>query len=177
MAKLVVFSDLHGDKINLQRIIARAESVQAAHILCLGDLGLNRSREVAELIRNSPIPFLLVRGNCDSTWAFAEALLPLPPRYRSIMFEGRTIVMTHGDLFRFWDTCPVSLSPSDIFLYGHTHIAYLYHPFNGPWELNPGSASHPRDQRRCSYALITEEEMIVKEIESDLPLHGLYARF
>jgi len=177
MMNLLVFSDLHGDVDNFRMLLDRYKEEEAGLILCAGDLGLERVGSIMLILRNSHIPFVMVRGNCDSSWAFIEAEVPVPPRYRTITFGSRTIAMTHGDLDTSWQSAPVRLTSSDIFITGHTHIARLDHPAESPWMLNPGSASRPRNSRHCSYAVISDAGIAVKKLKNGKILHELSATF
>jgi uncharacterized protein len=177
MNKLVVFSDLHGDMDMLRMIIARAEKEKADTILCAGDLGIHHSTIIAQMIRSSSIPFLIVRGNCDSPWAFVDVQLPVPPIYRTVDFCSRSILLTHGDRIQSWYDAPAKLSNNDIFIYGHSHVAMLSHSDHTPYILNPGSASRPRDSHEPSFAVISEKDIAIKEILSGLTIHGFSLRF
>ena len=177
MNRFVVFSDLHGDIDMLGMIIARAVKERAESILFAGDLGINHSSLLPHIIKTSPIPFLLVRGNCDSQWAFSEAEMPIPPQYRIVPCGSRTIFMSHGDVFASWRYLPVALSENDIFITGHTHVPLLSHDKSSPWILNPGSASRPRGKWKPSLAIITEKGMDVKEITGGRTIPKLSGRF
>ncbi len=96
MKKLVVFSDLHGDIDMLRMIIARSEKEDADSILCAGDLGIHHSTIIAHMIRTCPIPFVIVRGNCDSPWAFVDVQMPVPPIYLSVDFCSRKSYLPMG---------------------------------------------------------------------------------
>lgn len=172
MNKLVVFSDLHGNIDMLRMIITRSEKEKADLILCAGDLGIHHSTIIAHMIRTSTIPFIIVRGNCDSPWAFVDVQMPVPPVYRTVEFCSRKILLTHGDRISSWNDAPEKLSISDIFIYGHSHVARLEHPEHTPYILNPGSASRPRDQQEPSFAVITEKDISIREIVSGRIIHG-----
>lgn len=177
MKKVVVFSDLHGDVNMLRLIIARAEKEKAELILFAGDLGIHHSTLIVHVIRNSSIPFLLVRGNCDSPWAFVDVQMTIPPRYQKIQFGSRIILATHGDVFSYWKDSPEKLSEEDIFITGHTHVAMLEHEDDSPYLLNPGSASRPRDDQEPSFAVISEKGIFIQEILSGITIKGLSVLF
>jgi len=172
MKKLVVFSDLHGDIDMLRMIIARSEKEDADSILCAGDLGIHHSTIIAHMIRTCSIPFVIVRGNCDSPWAFVDVQMPVPPIYLSVDFCSRKILLTHGDRIPSWDEAPEKLSINDIFIYGHSHVGMLEHSGHTPYILNPGSASRPRDEHEPSFAMITERDISIREIVSGRIIHG-----
>ncbi len=161
----------------LRLIIARAEKEKADLILFVGDLGIHHSTLIVHVIRNSSIPFLLVRGNCDSPWAFVDVQMTIPPRYQKIQFGSRIILATHGDVFSYWKDSPEKLSKEDIFITGHTHVAMLEHEEDSPYLLNPGSASRPRDDQEPSFAVISEKGIFIQEILSGITIKGLSMLF
>jgi len=173
MNRFFVFSDLHGDMGMLRMAIARAEKEQADTILFAGDLGLQHSAMISQFIKLSSIPFLLVSGNCDSPWEFSDMQMVIPPQYRTIPFGSRTIFLSHGHRFGYWKEAPIDLLERDIFITGHTHIPRLNHAEGSPWEVNPGSASRPRSGSEPSYAIITDEEIRIKEIMTGLTIPRL----
>lgn len=172
MNKLVVFSDLHGDVDMLRMIIARSEKEEADFLLFAGDLGIHHSTIIAHMIRTSGIPFMIVRGNCDSPWAFVDVQMPVPPIYLTVDFSSRKILLTHGDRIPSWNDSPEKLSINDIFIFGHSHVAMLEHSIHTPYILNPGSASRPRDQHEPSFAVITEKDISIREIVSGRIIRG-----
>ena len=166
MNRIFVFSDLHGNIDGLKMVLKRADEENCDLIICAGDIGLDRLGSQRDQIRNSRIPMILVRGNCDSAWTFPEAGFPIPPKYTIIEFFQRTVFVTHGDVITDWRAAPVPLSKKDIFISGHSHIAHLEQSSAGPIVLNPGSVSSPRDHRPPSYAVITADEISIKVLRS-----------
>jgi predicted phosphodiesterase len=63
--KLGIFTDVHGDLISLQKVLAALEQMGAEHLVCLGDLVVHgqRPNEVVDLVRTLAIP--VVGGNHD----------------------------------------------------------------------------------------------------------------
>lgn len=166
MDNLLVCSDLHGNIDSLSLLLERIEHEHADALWCAGDVGLDRLGTHREALRSLRIPFLLVRGNCDSPWVFAEYGFNLPPRYLIEKQGNRTLLLTHGDIIRDWRAAPIHLEEHDIFIHGHTHIALLSGRKGSPIILNPGSASSPRDGRAASYAVITHDRIQIKELRS-----------
>ncbi|MGI6433349.1 MAG: metallophosphoesterase family protein [Sphaerochaetaceae bacterium] len=166
MNRIVVCSDVHGDASHLALLLDLLVTEKAQALLCTGDLGLERLGLLKEELFCLPIPLYLVRGNCDQSWQFSHASVALPPRVLSFSFQGRSIVATHGDYIRSWVESPIKLQNNDIFVSGHTHRCELKKVPKGPYVLNPGSLSQPRDHRKPSYAVITEKNLVIKELKS-----------
>ncbi len=173
MERLFVFSDLHGDVTALTILIERAKIEQADHLICTGDVGLERLGLKGEMLFSTGIPISIVRGNCDSPWIFADAGKRIPPQYDSIPFGKRKIFFTHGHLFPNWQAVPITLKEEDIFISGHTHRASLTHPKDSPILLNPGSVSSPRDRKQPSYAIIKRDRISIHELSSGSLLKSL----
>ncbi|MGE0073931.1 MAG: metallophosphoesterase [Sphaerochaetaceae bacterium] len=173
MDRIFVFSDLHGNGDALKMLLSRASEESCDHIICAGDLGLDRLGQHRNLLQGLKIPFSMVRGNCDSVWTFSEAGFSIPPKYTVLNLGNRIVFVTHGDAIPSWYAAPTPLSEKDIFISGHTHIAFVTQTSTGPVVMNPGSASSPRDNRPPSYAVITDREILVKALVSRRVMEAL----
>lgn len=150
-----LISDIHGDRIALEQVLHRLETVHHVdHILCAGDL-IGRGphpEEVVTLFRQLAIP--TVRGNHDD---WPQGLSPenraylksLPLEWRGD-FEGVTIYLCHGKpgnnswgLYRDHTSSTLlnmmlkSLQ-ADVLISGHTHIP-MYERVDRGCVINPGS--------------------------------------
>lgn len=175
MRPWIIFSDLHGDQKRLEQLLDIAENAKAELLLFAGDLGSHSLTSLYTLLGNTRLPFLPVRGNCDSPWLYSDLNLPIPPRYRLLERSGRNIFLTHGDLISSWQEAPFALTNRDLFVFGHTHCLHLSQPANSPWLLNPGSASSPRDGHDPSMAFLWETGIsIVSLITGDILKEELF---
>lgn len=152
---ILICSDIHGYSKVMENILKIGEE-QCGKILFAGDLGLERSPSIARLLRYRNIPFISVRGNCDSPWAFSDANLPIPPIFTSFKLATNCeqkpfleIFMTHGH--RYFDE---ESRDADIIVTGHTHVPQM-EKINGKIYLNPGSASLSRSRTTESYMILT----------------------
>ena len=161
MEKYVIFSDLHGDRQSLELLLEQVDQSKISLFVCSGDVGMERVRDLL-----TPLPLLLVRGNCD----FHH---PAPPRYATATFRKRVLFVTHGHIIRGWEEAPYPLSSDDLFISGHTHVAKLIHLPEEPITLNPGSLSSPRDNSPPSYALLSSDEIVIKNLLDGSPLASL----
>lgn len=131
MYKILVLSDIHGDKYNLHKAIDSNLDVNA--ILFLGD-GLRDWDSLDDFPQR--IYTSQVRGNND--YGYTNC-----PLLAMEIFEDKKIYMTHGhkenvkyglkELEAF-----AQAAKTDIVLYGHTHIPYTYYK-DGIHYMNPGS--------------------------------------
>ena len=158
--KYLVFSDLHGSKAGLQRLLAAIEIEKPDALICLGDTLFGAydgsSSECISTLSTLPIPILGVRGNCDRYGD--ERLLQFDlPDERTLYFKGHRMLLRHAP---FWKT----FQKSDIVMYGHTHVKQLYKD-NDVYFLNPGSIGKPRDGE-AGYAVIAEDGIFLKSADS-----------
>lgn len=143
--RILVTSDIHGDKEALNRLLSKEN--YDIH-LDAGDS--NYSHE--ELARRQIIS---VKGNTDF---FAN--LPL---IRVIENELGKILIVHGHQYsvKYGLSYLYQLGESqraNYVIYGHTHLQ-KHEVINGITYLNPGSLKY-----RWQYAIITKDEVILKEL-------------
>lgn len=147
---VTVTSDIHSDPEALEFIISKGVEAGSSLLLIAGDL-VPTGPAFASALSGAPFPYVCVRGNCDSVWAFRDLFLAPPPQFTVREIFGRNAAMTHGHLF---DGYPVPLSRGDIMITGHTHVPVLTVDENGIINLNPGSLSRPRGPEGPTYAMI-----------------------
>ena len=162
--KVVVFSDAHGSKIIIERIISF--NPNADYFISLGDSEL-------------PLDFLMdldiipIKGNYPRDAGIA---------YESVLeIENKKIFITHGHKYGVHRSLMKLLKHSltngyDITLYGHTHIAKV-DKVNDLILLNPGSIKSPRTKVLPSYLIlnITKDSIdyIFKEAQTNITIEKL----
>lgn len=162
--KIVVFSDAHGNKIIIERIISF--NPDADYVISLGD---------SELPLNflMDLDILAIKGNYPRDGGFV---------YETTLEVGKkSIFMTHGHKFGVHKSLKKLLHhtmqlESDIVLYGHTHIARVDKVGN-MYLFNPGSIKNPRSKMVPSYLIlnITDEsvEYTFKEAETNITIENI----
>jgi hypothetical protein len=143
--KVVVFSDVHGVKMVVDKIVEL--NPDADYILSLGDSELQE-----DYLRTHDI--ICVRGNYPRDPGFLYD--------SNITIEGKKIFFTHGHKYKVGRSIVklVKLAINkeyDIVLYGHTHIAAL-DVENGITFANPGSCAKSRTLLPPTYLIITIEK-------------------
>lgn len=161
-----VFSDLHGDIPQLEKVVAQIEKEKATHVIFAGDMGINQLGEKKDLLFSLKQELIIVRGNIDQPWLFMSKNIRVPLLYTSIPFEGRIITITHGDYFSTWQKIPLKITNNDICITGHSHVPHLRKYPGHPMELNPGSVSEPRIKLDPSYAIITPRSIQIKSLKT-----------
>lgn len=132
--KILVFSDSHGDKDALLKVVALELPELILH---LGD----HDRDCGVVEWEFPeIPLRSVRGNCDRSSSNLDI--------DEFTLGGKRFFMTHGHLYGVkMGYTPILNSAAcrgaDVLLFGHTHVA-LYNVCEGISIVNPGSISMGR---------------------------------
>lgn len=132
--KIVVLSDSHNDKYNLERIITKENADMIIH---LGD-GLS---EFEDIMLSSNKTNYCVAGNCDFD--------SLMPNTRTIIAAGKRIFIAHGHTFDVKETYNKIIKAAksknaDICLFGHTHIQYKS-VIDDMIIVNPGAVNYFQD--------------------------------
>lgn len=141
--KIVVVSDSHG-RNDLLKIIQEKHPDASLFIHC-GDL------------EGDPMcypGYIFVRGNNDYFGRFENE--------RQISIGKHRIYVTHSHRFSYFSRSEQLAQRAkelncDIVCFGHTHVSYV-EKVDGVLLLNPGSLSHARDGKPCSYAVLDIDE-------------------
>lgn len=139
--KLVIFSDVHGRKTLLERILQF--NPDADHFLSLGDSELSMDYLL-------DLDIIGVKGN-----------YPRDPGlgYEHYMeFHGQKFMLTHGHKFGVRGglkklALKAFKEEAKVVLYGHTHVAKAT-CINHVLFLNPGSVYRPRNKLQPSYCVM-----------------------
>ena len=130
--KLLVISDSHGSRAQIEKALELAEGFDA--LFHLGD-GL---RDLPACVYEAGKPVFLVKGNGDFTFGEPEEIVTI--------LGGARVFATHGHRYGVkmglerLDSAAVR-HRAELVLYGHTHIP-KYELRNGVFTLCPGSCSH-----------------------------------
>ena len=162
--KVVVFSDAHGNRVIVERIISFNPDVD--FFVSLGDSEL-------------PLNFLMdldiisIKGNYPRDAGFT---------YESILEVGnKKLLLVHGHKFKVQKSLMKLLRHAidldvDIALYGHTHVAKV-DKVDKLLLFNPGSIKNPRSKVVPSYLIleITDEsvEYTFKEAETNITIEDI----
>lgn len=158
--KLFIASDLHGSAVWCRKLLESFKRSGADRLLLLGDILYHGPRndlpdgyspkDVLSMLNAEADRILCVRGNCDSEVDQMVLEFPIMADYAVISDGNTTIYATHGH--KFGPDTPPPLCDGDVLLYGHIHIPVNRR--NGKFiEVNPGSASLPKQNTPHSYAI------------------------
>ncbi len=177
MERAFIFSDLHGDVRQLEKISKRVTEEEATHVLFAGDMGFNQLAEHRDIFYALSTHLTTVRGNVDQPWVFMTAGIKVPLLYTSVPFCHRQLGLTHGDYYSTWTDLPIPLSDADVFITGHTHVPSLIKLKGQPALLNPGSASSSRSEYPESYAVIDQHSITIKSVEEGKQIGSFHLSF
>lgn len=139
--KLVVFSDVHGRKKLLERVLDF--NPDADYYISLGD-----SELPTDYLQRKNI--IMVKGN----YPFDGGI-----HYEQVLYiEEFKVFITHGHKYKvrrgtFYLEEEAMINKYDICLFGHTHIAYAKE-IDNVFYMNPGSVSRSRSYVPESYLII-----------------------
>lgn len=172
--KLLIASDIHGSLSAARLVVEAFEKEQADYLVFLGDVMYHGPRnplpdeynpaEVAKVLNSIKDKMIAVRGNCDSEVEQMLLDFPITAEYQNIPLSFTQLFVTHGHIFNP-ESMPASVSRGHIFAFGHTHIPVLEADKNGVLILNPGSVALPKEGHPPTYAVIGEEEILIKTFD------------
>ena len=178
--RTLIASDIHGSALFCGRLLDAFRREEAERLLLLGDILYHGPRndlpegyapkEVAEQLNALSAPVLGVRGNCDAEIDQVVLDFPMMAEYCLLLAGGRSFFVTHGHLYNTASLPP--LRPGDILLHGHTHVPCWESFGDGNLYLNPGSVSIPKEDSPRGYMLLTDSEIVWKDLDGK-PYHRL----
>ena len=142
--KVVVFSDAHGNKEAIKRLLEF--NPDADYVISLGDSELKHSFLL-------DLDIVAIKGNYPRDGGFVfESILEL---------EGKRLFLTHGHKYGVSTDMRKLLAKGmetevDLVLYGHTHIP-RFDNVAGVFYINPGSIVSPRSEHAPSYLILNIE--------------------
>ncbi|MBE6570731.1 MAG: metallophosphoesterase [Ruminococcaceae bacterium] len=136
--KLLVFSDSHGNTLNMIDVLKKQEG-SYNHIIHLGD-HCTDTRYLDPIIGITPL--ISVMGNCDSYYARHEY-----PEEKIVNLYGKQFFICHGHKYSVKQTYDVLAQKAvaekcDVVLFGHTHTAVL-EKRGSVYLFNPGTIGAP----------------------------------
>ena len=176
--KYLVISDIHGSYYYAKNIEEIYNKENPDKIILLGDLYYHGPRnplteeynpmEVSNLLKNLKDKILCTRGNCD---ADVEEMISEFEFNDNIELDinGKKFFFTHGHKFNI-DNIPNNV---DVLVYGHFHTGFIKEK-DGVICENSGSISLPKDGTKNSYLIINDNEIILKDVESNIIDEKIY---
>lgn len=173
--KLMIASDIHGDREGCLLLKRAFESEGADKLLLLGDLLYHGPRndlpvayapkEVISILSEMKEKLICVRGNCDTE--VDQMVLPFPILSDTafLHIDGVDIFAAHGHHAAPDDLPP--LPSGCVFLSGHTHIPTC-EKHGGIICLNPGSTSIPKGGSPRSYMVFESRSFTARSFDGEV---------
>ena len=173
MSRVLIASDLHGDRVCTEQLLTRYAESGARRLILLGDLLYHGPRNdlpagydpkgVIALLNGVKNELLCVRGNCDTEVDQMVLDFPILADYALLAMDGLTVFATHGHKFHLGQLPP--LKRGDVLLHGHTHVPKA-EPFGeGNVYVNPGSTSIPKEGSPKSYLVYENRHLSFRRLE------------
>ena len=172
--RILIASDLHGDAVCTEQLLARLGEEKADLCVLLGDIlyhgprndlpGGYAPKRVIELLNGVKDRLLCVRGNCDTEVDQMVLSFPILADYAVLFVDGRRWYLTHGH--RWSVESPLPMQAGDLMLSGHTHVPVAVPFGDGNLSLNPGSTSIPKENSPRSYLVYENSVFQWKKLES-----------
>ena len=178
--KLLIISDIHGIKTNLNKIREVYLKEHCDKLVVLGDLyyiGPRNSmipgydiQEVKNFLESFKENLICLTGNCDSIIDKQISDFPMIPELEYLPIDDLNLYFTHGHIYNIDNHN--KFSENSILIYGHLHIPFIKKQEN-KYFMNPGSISLPKDGNLPTYMIYENrkftiyniEDVIIKEIE------------
>ena len=174
--KLLIISDIHGDKSSLDMALKAFEKEGCDKILILGDLLYHGPRndlpdtyapkEVIKALNLIKDKIISVRGNCDTEVDQMVLDFPILADYAYLYLDGLTVFATHGHHHN--TNTPPPLSDGDILLHGHTHVIKIESFGKNNYYINPGSISLPKEGNPKSYIVYENRCFTIKDFKGNV---------
>lgn len=156
IGRIGILSDTHGNLSAWRSALRLFGSVDmvlhAGDVLCHGPG--SSVPNLADAVRSYGGRLFIARGNCDSS-ADQTACGMEFPRTVSLLWNGKKILMMHGDNFPLLRRRALDCG-ADLAISGHTHVASVVRERNTVF-LNPGSAAIPKGRDPASAAAADSE--------------------
>lgn len=165
--KMLFASDVHGSLRDAEKLVERIKAERPDFVMLLGDFcGYSENTIFGEVFGKIPVPYSYIVGNSDredvlKTFGFCAQAYSAVER-----FEGRKVFGTHGHIHNPMNL-PISMDKGDIFVFGHTHIPYIY-ARDGINIINCGSMARPRFSDTKTYAVIENGKAYIMSSDGEV---------
>ena len=171
--RYLVFSDIHGSAFFAKRIEELVKKENPDRVILLGDLYYHGPRnplpaeynpiEVNRIFNEMSDRILCVKGNCDAEVDEKISNFEIMPNLE-LKVGTKTFFFTHGHKFNIDNEPELDF---DVLVYGHFHTGFINEK-DGKIFVNAGSVSLPKNNTPNSFLIITDEEIILKDIAENL---------
>ncbi|MBE6147521.1 MAG: phosphodiesterase [Firmicutes bacterium] len=173
--KLLIISDIHGIKTNLDKIREVYIKEKCDKLVVLGDIYYIGPRnnmipgydinEVKKFLESFKEDIICLMGNCDSIIDKQITNFPMIPELEYIPLDGLNLYFTHGHTYNMDNY--EKIIGNAVLIYGHLHIPFIKQSDN-KYFINPGSISLPKDGNLPTYMIYENRKFTIYDIEDNL---------
>jgi putative phosphoesterase len=173
--KILIASDIHGSLKYCNKLVEQYKKENCDKLILLGDILYHGPRNdlpeeynpkgVIALLNSMSNEILTVRGNCEAEVDDMVLDFNVLAEYAILYIENRLVFLTHGHKFNPQNM--PKLKKGDILFNGHTHISMIK-KCGDILYINPGSVSIPKEDTPRGYIILSENEIIHKNLDGDV---------
>lgn len=171
--KLMVISDIHGLKTNLELIKEKYYKLKCDKLIVLGDIYYSSIRNtmlsvydpeyIEEFLKGFKDNLICIRGNCDSEQDINRNYFVTTKTIENISIAGKNVYFTHGHIYNDenWN------KRNTILIFGHYHVPFIK-KIDETIFINPGSISLPRGGSNSSYLIIDNDKYTIFDVDGNI---------
>ena len=165
--KLLIISDIHGIKTNLEHIRQIFIKEKCDKLIVLGDLYYtygydNNKEEVKEFLNDFKDKIICIRGNCDDDYTIRTSEFIIYDDIYKLNIDNLDIYLTHGHIYN-----KNNFNKSNsILLLGHEHTPYIQTIGSNTF-INVGSISLPRGNNKPTYTIYNNKTFTIYTINDE----------
>ena len=173
--KLLIASDIHGSLKYCNKLVEQYKKEGCDKLILLGDILYHGPRNdlpeeynpkgVIALLNAMSDEILTVRGNCEAEVDDMVLDFNVLAEYALLYIKNRLVFLTHGHKFNLDNL--QKIKKGDILFNGHTHISMIK-KCGDILYVNPGSVSIPKEDTPRGYIILSENEIIHKNLDGDV---------
>ena len=168
--KIIVISDIHGIKTNLEHIKKKFYELKCNKLIVLGDLfngpkTVNTDKDyIKDFLNEFSKNIIVMKGNTDYISDFNSLKFNVHTELHVEEFDSEIFYFNHGDVYNYDNLNEIK---SGILIYGHEHIPYIRKKDNVLC-INPGSISLSRSSFLESYLYYDNGNFIIYDIDDNV---------
>ena len=172
--KLLIASDIHGSLKYCNKLVEQYKKENCDKLILLGDILYHGPRNdlpdgynpkgVIALLNAMSDEILAVRGNCEAEVDDMVLDFNVLAEYACLYIKNKLIFLTHGHKYNPQNL--PKLKKGDILFNGHTHISKI-EQYGDILYVNPGSVSIPKENTPRGYIILTDDEIIHKDLDGN----------
>lgn len=166
---LMIISDIHGIKTNLEIIKKKYHEYNCEKLIILGDVFYywkdNKDYDpeyIKEFLKEFKNQLICLKGNCDSEINFIDSNIKVKD-LECLTIDNKEVYLTHGHIYNETNWT----KENTILIFGHYHFPFIIEKGNNTF-INPGSISLPRNNSEPSYLIYHHNKFEIFDIYDNI---------